>query len=347
MRSCSSRTRSILLILIVSTVSLLTSVVAITQLSPKGRSTLLILAAHKEKLQGIRLGLEKSVLAAAQYAVVGAFAAGIILGGIASHQVNIPGTRIYHTASEIPSQAYTDQKVLRGTVVSVTDGDTLRLLHKPFWRQRRPGGRASDNTINVRLYGVDAPEVGKFGSAGQLFADEARDYVSHQVLGKTVNLKLLRKDQYMRAVGAIEYGGAGPFFRKDLSLEVLRQGFAVIYRGGGASYNNKLPAMKQLQSAATTAKKGLWSQGVPAETPGQYKARIKAENMEAGNLTVKSDATGSSKNTAVADAAVKQARSNGAAPANKKKPASRAARKPAKRSESLPVEAGADLAVSH
>jgi Staphylococcal nuclease homologue len=80
--------------------------------------------------------------------------------------------------------------------------------------------------------------------------------------------------QYLRAVGDVTYGKYGPFFRKDLSLQVLRKGYAVVYRGGGAEYNGKAKEMKEIVATAKQKRLGMWS-AEHLETPGQFKARMR------------------------------------------------------------------------
>ncbi len=42
---------------------------------------------------------------------------------------------------------------------------------------------------------ISFAQTAKYKSAGQPFAAEATDFVKHEVLGKSVTLRLLRKDQ--------------------------------------------------------------------------------------------------------------------------------------------------------
>ena len=52
----------------------------------------------------------------------------------------------------------------------------------------------------------------------------------------------------MRVVGAIEYfEGSTRSAKHDLTLELLRNGFGLIYTGGGAEYAGKLTEMRAMQ----------------------------------------------------------------------------------------------------
>jgi endonuclease YncB( thermonuclease family) len=68
------------------------------------------------------------------------------------------------------------------TVMSVIDGDTFVISNKQ----------------NIRLYGVDAPEL------GNCFGEEAKDALTKKILGKKVTLKSPRTD-YFRRVQAHVY----------------------------------------------------------------------------------------------------------------------------------------------
>jgi len=77
--------------------------------------------------------------------------------------------------------------VIQAKVVRVADGDTLRVRHQPGFILSQKNdfrGRLTDETLLIRLAGVDAPETAKRGEPGQPFADEATDFVAHSVLDK-------------------------------------------------------------------------------------------------------------------------------------------------------------------
>jgi endonuclease YncB( thermonuclease family) len=129
--------------------------------------------------------------------------------------------------------------------------------------------------MSIRLYGVDSPELQKRKSdpPSQPFANEAKEFTSKMVLGKTVKLKLLRKDQYGRALAKVEGGRSmlPPFKKKDVSIELVRKGLATVYTGGGAEYDGNRQILEDLQSEARRSKRGVWSQGGTIQTPAQYK----------------------------------------------------------------------------
>jgi endonuclease YncB( thermonuclease family) len=61
----------------------------------------------------------------------------------------------------------------------------------------------ADHTISVRLYGVDTPELGKFGKPAMPLADEAKEFTKSLVGDKVVRVKMLKRDRYSRVVGKV------------------------------------------------------------------------------------------------------------------------------------------------
>ena len=62
----------------------------------------------------------------------------------------------------------------------------------------------SSRTLNIRLAGIDSPEGACFGNPGQPFHIEAKKYLSDLTRDKLVAVRLLRLDQYNRAVISIK-----------------------------------------------------------------------------------------------------------------------------------------------
>ena len=133
--------------------------------------------------------------------------------------------------------------------------------------------------MSIRLYGVDSPELQKRKSdpPSQPFALEAKEFTSDLLLGKKVRIKLLRKDQYGRAVAKVEGDRRilPPFRRKDVSLELVRNGLATIYTGGGAEYDGNRDTLKDLEANAKKQKRGVWSQGSGMMSPAEFKRQQK------------------------------------------------------------------------
>lgn len=74
--------------------------------------------------------------------------------------------RHFNTAEHIPPRWIKSQKCLQGKAVWVGDGDNFRMLHlsgyQGWWKKRFKKfvrNNVKENTISVRLAGIDAPEV--------------------------------------------------------------------------------------------------------------------------------------------------------------------------------------------
>ena len=67
-----------------------------------------------------------------------------------------------------------------------------------------------NQTLSIRIAGVDAPEMAHFGNPAQPYAKEAFDWLTKEVTGKRVKVQLLRKDQYNRIVSSFQGGAPNP-----------------------------------------------------------------------------------------------------------------------------------------
>ena len=82
----------------------------------------------------------------------------------------------------LPLVAFAD---VTGRVVSVTDGDTIKVLDE------------NNTQYKVRLTGIDAPE------RGQPFGTASRDHLASLVGGKEVFVESDKKDRYGRTLGKV------------------------------------------------------------------------------------------------------------------------------------------------
>mmetsp|Transcript_31404 Transcript_31404/g.70588 ORF Transcript_31404/g.70588 Transcript_31404/m.70588 type:complete len:157 (-) Transcript_31404:237-707(-) len=156
------------------------------------------------------------------------------------------------------------------------------MQHTPSWGLLAPPVdktlKLSESTLAVRLAAVECPETAKFGNAGMEGGKEATKLMQSLVEGQQVSVQLLSKDQYARVVG-MAHVGRWPF-RKNLSEEVLRAGWATIYRQGGAEYGGQLARFERIEEEAKGAKVGLWASGEKSrENAAEYKKRVK-ENAQ-------------------------------------------------------------------
>ena len=198
--------------------------------------------------------------------------------GFAAGRLSNNAFVFYATASDLPSSFIATQQTIAGQVISVADGDTIRVRHNPYpWPLPAPSpkGKKSTTTIAVRVIGVDAPEIGKFGSESQPYAEEAKAYATNQLLNKRVRVRCVAKDRYGRLVAEVKYG---PLASNDLSNGLLRRGLAVVYRGRDASYSKEeRERWDNLESTAQKQRKGMWRDGVDSvQLPSEYKKKAKA-----------------------------------------------------------------------
>ena len=161
----------------------------------------------------------------------------------------------FETVDDVPKSYFAERKYIYAYVERVVDGDTARVRHLPAYKLNRIfGGNKlspiekrgiSKETLSIRIYGVDAPEVAKRGLPAQPFAEEAKRYATEMLLHSVVKITFLRKDQYSRAVCAVQtlpkskllsWIRVPGFGSKDLSLELASAGLAELYTGGGAEY---------------------------------------------------------------------------------------------------------------
>ncbi|KAK8858546.1 hypothetical protein IAR55_002775 [Kwoniella newhampshirensis] len=209
------------------------------------------------------------------------------LGGTALTLGSIKGYRRYwrriRNANSVTSGMLERKMWVKGVVTSVGDGDNLRLFHTPGPFFRYPfkirsvptiSKELKDETLNIRIAGVDAPENAHFGQPAQPHAKESLEWLRTTILGKRMRCQLLAKDQYQRIV-AVPYICRTFWFDKPLPLLMLKQGMAVVYEAGGAEYGPwGIEKMKAIEAEARAAKRGLWSLK-KFEHPSAFKARMK------------------------------------------------------------------------
>ena len=114
-------------------------------------------------------------------------------------------------------------------VVSVYDGDTITVR--------------TDETIKIRLYGIDAPEL------KQLFGQASKQALSGLVFGKKVTVKPDKKDRYGRTIARVEIDG------RDVSVQMVGTGMAHWYQ----QYAKHDTELQSAQTKAKSAKLGVWS----------------------------------------------------------------------------------------
>ncbi|RPA88241.1 staphylococcal nuclease, partial [Ascobolus immersus RN42] len=145
---------------------------------------------------------------------------------------------------------------------------------------RLRGGKVvnvGDNTLHVRLAGIDAPECAHWGKEAQFHGEESKEWLRSRLEGQFVKVKLLRRDQYERVVGRTWvrrwWGGWG-----DLGLEMVQRGMACVYEGSyGAEFGGMEDKYRKAEKAAKKLRVGMWKHGgtFSGESPAELKRKYK------------------------------------------------------------------------
>jgi len=139
----------------------------------------------------------------------------------------------------------------RFKVLRVFDGDTLEAM-------------GSGLTFKIRLVGIDTPETGRKGQKGQPYAQEAKQVLKEQVMGKPIRLKQYGTGGYNRILAEVFSEG------RNINLHMVQTGMAEIYRGTRPSGLNST-AYKTAQKTAKRNRKGIWSLGKKYKSPRQWR----------------------------------------------------------------------------
>ena len=142
-------------------------------------------------------------------------------------------------------------EVFSGEVVSVTDGDTVRVM-----RDRTP--------VRVRLDGIDAPET------RQPFFQRAKQFTSSFVFGKVARVEVRDVDQYGRLVARVYVD------ELDLSLALVEQGLAWHF----TRYSDD-QTLAEAERDARAAGLGLWRAPNPVP-PWEFRRGFSGVSGRAG-----------------------------------------------------------------
>jgi len=137
-------------------------------------------------------------------------------------------------------------------VSRVVDGDTIKV-------------RGASGEMTIRLSGIDAPEEPrKKREAGQPFSQQATKHLAGLVLNKNVEIKEYGHDRHGRILGVVSLDG------KDINLEMVKAGYAEVYRGDPARGLDIAPYWKA-EEQARAADKGMWSLGDKYVSPREWR----------------------------------------------------------------------------
>jgi micrococcal nuclease len=137
-------------------------------------------------------------------------------------------------------------------VTRVHDGDTLKV-------------KGDSGELTIRLVGIDAPEKSKKKrEPGQPFSQQSTKYLGGLALNHCVDIKPYGFDRYGRILGLLVLGG------KEINLEMVKMGFAEVYRGKRAKGFDPAPYIAA-EKEAMEKKKGMWVQGLEYVSPRDWR----------------------------------------------------------------------------
>ena len=225
---------------------------------------------------------------------------------------HLPPSYLYASSKspQGPKKSFFERpKSLFGIVTSVGDADNFRIYHTPagifglfppfpipFLRRTVPGypprssspksttkpqspPHQSNQTIHIRIAGMDAPELAHFGRPAQPYSTEALAWLKSQLLGKRVRVYAHRSDQYGRVVASVymrKWGGLGiglpkRGLQRDIGLEMIQVGLATVYEAKfGAEFGDKRRegTFRAAEESAKRAGKGMWKGGRGGKNDG-------------------------------------------------------------------------------
>ncbi|MCT7910301.1 thermonuclease family protein [Arcobacter lacus] len=141
--------------------------------------------------------------------------------------------------------SYLQADVLKGKVVGISDGDTIKILTQ------------DDKLYKIRLNDIDAPEK------SQAFGNKSKENLSNYIFGRYVTVEYKNIDRYQRILGTVYYQD------EDINIQQVKDGFAWVYK----QYSNKIEYYKAEVEAKAT-KRGLWMDNNPIE-PWNYRKKNK------------------------------------------------------------------------
>ncbi len=131
------------------------------------------------------------------------------------------------------------QSLPTATVISVGDGDTLRV-------------QMQGEPVTIRVACIDAPET------NQVFGPEASLRLRQLVpVGDSVAVRAVERDRYGRTVAEIYRHG------QSVGLQLVREGYAVVYKQYLYSCAETTNDYRQAEAEARTARRNFWSQASP------------------------------------------------------------------------------------
>lgn len=134
-------------------------------------------------------------------------------------------TRRLSTITDLPEDKL--NYIFYGIATSVGDGDGFHIYHVPLFRSANYNARSK--MLPIRMAGIDAPEVRGYGKPAQPKSREAKQYLAHMILKKTVRVRVLNIDMYNRIL-AIVYVRKCYIFWENVNFGNARRGISMCVR---------------------------------------------------------------------------------------------------------------------
>jgi endonuclease YncB( thermonuclease family) len=148
--------------------------------------------------------------------------------------------RIVAIALLLSLQLFAQAEVLVGTVVGVSDGDTITVLD------------ADKTEHKIRLMGIDAPEK------SQAFGSASKQALSNYIYQKEVTVDYKKLDKYKRIVGKVILD------KQDICLAMISDGTAWHYKDYEKEQSKAdRDLYSQAELKAREVKIGLWQDANP------------------------------------------------------------------------------------
>ena len=143
--------------------------------------------------------------------------------------------RIAAIALLLSLQLFAQAEVLVGTVVGVSDGDTITVLD------------ADKTEHKIRLMGIDAPEK------SQAFGSASKQALSNYIYQREVTVEYKKKDRYQRILGKVILD------KQDICLAMISDGMAWHYKDYEKEQSKTdRDLYSQAEIKARSEKIGLW-----------------------------------------------------------------------------------------
>ena len=143
---------------------------------------------------------------------------------------------ILFSAASLATQAAT----LTGTVVGISDGDTIKVLD------------SNKTEHKIRLMGIDAPEK------SQAFGAASKQALSNYIYQREVTVEYKKKDRYQRILGKVILD------KQDICLAMIELGLAWHYKDYEKEQSKTdRDFYSQAELKARQAKIGLWQDANP------------------------------------------------------------------------------------